>query len=153
MLYDITGDLVESNIEIICHQTNCRGVMGSGIAKQIKDKYPIVQERNFEYYKYGDNILGTNLYIKLPDNRYCVNMYAQDGYGRDSRQYTDYKAFQECLWRLEKKLAHSALLRVGFPYKIGCGLGGGDWQIVRKMIENFAGRVTQDVYIVRKDNV
>lgn len=31
-------------------------------------------------------------------------------------------------------------LNIGFPYKIGCGLAGGDWNIVSKIIEEtFAG--------------
>lgn len=32
------GDLIEdANVDIVCHQTNCRGVMGAGIAKQTRD--------------------------------------------------------------------------------------------------------------------
>jgi O-acetyl-ADP-ribose deacetylase (regulator of RNase III) len=34
------GDLLESKCEVICHQTNCKGVMGSGIAKVIRLFYP-----------------------------------------------------------------------------------------------------------------
>ena len=30
------GDLLASNCEVICHQTNCMGAMGSGIAKAIR---------------------------------------------------------------------------------------------------------------------
>ena len=36
----IEGNLLEAPERIIVHQTNCMGVMGSGIAKQIKAKYP-----------------------------------------------------------------------------------------------------------------
>ena len=32
---------------IICHQVNCKGVMGAGLAKQIRDKWPVV----FDEYK------------------------------------------------------------------------------------------------------
>ena len=51
MVSHLTGDLLvaqeELNLDVICHQVNCQGVMGSGIAKQIRDTYPIV----FENYK------------------------------------------------------------------------------------------------------
>lgn len=30
---------------IICHQVNCKGVMGAGLAKQIRDKWPDVYDR------------------------------------------------------------------------------------------------------------
>ena len=33
---------MESGCNIICHQVNCQGVMGSGIAKQVREKYPNV---------------------------------------------------------------------------------------------------------------
>ena len=38
------GDLLESNCNFICHQVNCQGVMGSGIAKQIRNLFPFVYE-------------------------------------------------------------------------------------------------------------
>ena len=41
------GDLLESGCDYICHQVNCQGVMGSGIAKSIREKWPVV----FEKYK------------------------------------------------------------------------------------------------------
>ena len=34
------GDLLASNCEVICHQTNCMGAMGGGIARVIRDTYP-----------------------------------------------------------------------------------------------------------------
>lgn len=36
------GNLFDSNADIIAHQVNCQGIMGSGVARQIKKKYPEV---------------------------------------------------------------------------------------------------------------
>ena len=44
-------DIFDSGADIICHQVNCQGVMGSGLAKQIRERYPIVYE---EYKKWCD---------------------------------------------------------------------------------------------------
>ena len=44
-------DLLSSKERIIVHQVNCRGVMGAGIAKQIKEKWPDV------YTSYRDLLL------------------------------------------------------------------------------------------------
>ena len=42
MLKYIKGDITEIESGIICQQTNCQGVMGSGLAKAIRDKWPKV---------------------------------------------------------------------------------------------------------------
>lgn len=36
------GDILKSKADIICQQVNCKGAMGAGLAKQIKEKYPKV---------------------------------------------------------------------------------------------------------------
>lgn len=38
----LNGDLFKTPFEIIAHQVNCQGVMGSGVAKQVKEKFPYV---------------------------------------------------------------------------------------------------------------
>lgn len=42
MLKHIKGDIFKSNADAILHQVNCQGVMNSGVAKQVREKYPIV---------------------------------------------------------------------------------------------------------------
>ena len=46
MVRYIYGDIIEKQkeleIDIICHQVNCQGKMGSGVAKRIRNAYPIV---------------------------------------------------------------------------------------------------------------
>lgn len=154
MVRVIESDLVnDKQFDVFCHQVNCRGVMGSGIANQIKQKYPEVYDAYREnYISNTENPkwqLGTNLLVNTTDGRICVNMYGQDGYGRDS-QYTDYPSLAKCMIDLIERLGKmDKHLKVGFPYHIGCGLGGGNWVTVEGMIEVLAGRVAQDVYIVK----
>ena len=153
MLYEVTGDLILDNkINIFCHQTNCRGVMGAGIAKSIANAYPIVREKDKEYCKKANrSILGTNLYIRVSPTRTCVNMYAQYNFGKDKR-YTEYDKFQTCLDKLAQKLSISdEKLTVGFPAGIGCGNAGGDWAVIKLKLVEFAKKVKQNVYIVALD--
>lgn len=149
MLKNEFGNLVTGDYPIFCHQVNCMGVMGSGIAKQIKDKYPKV----FDEYKvrcsYGNN-LGQIQTIRLPDNRICVNMFAQGYYGRDKR-YTDYNAFKSCLNNLAVVMNSAGMSRynkVAFPHGIGCGLAGGDWYVILGFLKDFSQKIKQDVVIV-----
>lgn len=150
MVREVRGDLLNSPCDIICHQVNCRGVMGAGLAKKIAEAYPLVLRVYRDKYNKGLARLGELDFIQTPDMRIVCNMYAQDRYGRD-RQYTDYEAFKDCLdgivdfvRRCESKY-NRKIRKIGFPYNIGCGLAGGDWNIVRELIENrFA---TEDVEV------
>jgi len=48
VIYFRKGDLLESECDYICHQVNCQGKMNSGIAKSIREKWPIVFQNYIE---------------------------------------------------------------------------------------------------------
>lgn len=149
MIFHIKGNLLDKEYTVFCHQVNCQKVMGSGLAKQIKQQYPEVYQKykNKEYPYLGDID-----WILTNDNRICVNMYAQENYGRIGR-YTDYLGFAQCLIKLSNRLSFLPKEeKVAFPDHIGCGLGGGDWKIILALIEDFGKIINQDIYIVRKDD-
>lgn len=148
------GDLLSSKCDVICHQVNCQGVMGSGVAKQIRDRYPIVYQSYLnsvslcrEKFKSTFRLLGTIDFIKC-ETCAVVNMYSQYNYLPRSVVHTDYPSFRQCLKEIKKVITdHCQLTRqdtssikIGFPYKIGCGLAGGDWNVVSKILESeFSG--------------
>lgn len=152
MLYEVQGNLVEDEkYNIFCHQTNCMGVMGSGLALQIATKYPVVVHRNKEFCEHT-NALGRILVVRT-GNRMCVNLYGQYDYGRlPNKVYTDYdalrSAFDEFARRINKSNIPDSWI-IGVPYKIGCGLAHGSWHIIHDIIKDFAEEVRLDVYIVR----
>lgn len=160
MLFEVTGDLVaDKQYTIFCHQTNCCGRMRSGIAKQIAETYPTVPARDKKYHdahaddEVAKKILGTTLWSRTDDGRLCVNMYAQERYGRDKCQ-TDYVAFAKCLFDIAATLNNAEEqipedTKIGFPDHIGCGLAGGDWDTIIGLINAFSKAIKQDVYIVR----
>ena len=135
------GDLLkakEDGVQYIVHQVNCQGKMGSGIARQIKDKYPIVYEEFIRNYKYNDKPqLGQIDPIKVEDDFYVINLYGQECYGYDGRRYTSYIAFIEALNRIKSILSPET--KIAFPYNIGCGLGGADWNIIKTIIDEILG--------------
>lgn len=142
------GNLLESGCDIVCHQVNCKGVMGSGIAKQIKDKWPKVHEDycfNIERMYNGDfasrssDLLGMITWTEVEKGRYIMNFFSQDKFLPRGVCHTDYEAFTDCCRTLKKFITEYNLDRsntiIGFPYKIGCGLAGGNWDIVSAIIE------------------
>jgi O-acetyl-ADP-ribose deacetylase (regulator of RNase III) len=44
MIYWKKGNLLESDCDYICQQVNCQGKMNSGIARQIREKWPVVYQ-------------------------------------------------------------------------------------------------------------
>lgn len=158
-----TGNLVTSNYPIFCHQVNCKGVMGAGIAKVIKDTYPEVYKPYAKRCRSKTNPLGTAMWVYTHDNRICINMFAQDGYGRNG-VYTDYEAFKKCLDEMAEKL-NSLIYEVpfrekygniiNFPFKIGCGIAGGDWKTVLSLIQEFEKKIYKhwEVRIVKLPEV
>lgn len=130
----INGDIAKSNEKNICHQVNCQGRMKSGVAAVIREKWPTIYEDYVRWIiKSFPNTLGTVGISKQDDDVIIYNFYAQYDYGYDNKRYTSYDAFWECLNRLKHYLPIGS--RIAFPYKIGCGLGGANWNIIYAMID------------------
>jgi O-acetyl-ADP-ribose deacetylase (regulator of RNase III) len=144
-----SGDILTSGADLIVHQVNCQGVMGKGLAEDIKKEFPDV----FEKYKAlcdakNDlDLLGHTLIVEGktgPKPIYIANLFAQRFYGQ-GRRFTDYKALWNCLNTLDNESnthivdgAHgfftTSFRTIAIPYGMGCGLGGGDWVIVSSLI-------------------
>lgn len=135
MVKHVKGDIFQSGADVILHQVNCQGVMGSGIAKQVREKYPNVYK---EYKDLCDlefdpkNLLGIAQPVHANDKTIIVNIFAQENFGYDGKCYTDYNALREGLKTVYKSNKDDI---IAIPYLMGCHRGGGDWNIVYKMIE------------------
>ena len=163
-----TGNLLDAPVDYICHQVNCQGRMGSGIAKQIKERWPIVydqyiaafKEREEEVVKLcgqwetqidvSETFLGHLQQIPVSDTQTVINMFAQQWYGYDGKRYTSYDAFWACLGGIRDSIPKGS--KIGFPYRIGCGLGGANWQVIETMIYTVLGK-DFDVYIYTLEGV
>lgn len=136
MIKEVKGDLLQAIENIIGHQVNCQGVMGLGLAAKIKNKYPQAYKMYKTVTKFNDpqSLLGISLIVKVDENKYVANLFGQLNYGRNKKQYTDYEALNKALIEL-KEYALNNNLTVALPYGLGCGLAGGDWSIVRNLID------------------
>ena len=145
------GNLLEEvKSGIILHQVNCQGVMRSGIAKSIKEKWPIVEEKYLECFTRiplpeSHKLLGQAQVVMIErENLYVVNIFGQHKYGRDGARYTSYDALDAALFNLAVDIAKFGELRnlpIHHPL-LGCGLGGGNWDIVKAIIEANLGSDT-----------
>jgi O-acetyl-ADP-ribose deacetylase (regulator of RNase III) len=139
MIKYVNGDLIklakDGYFDLIAHGCNCFNTMNSGIAKQIREEWPQVYLRDAETIKGDKNKLGTYTghFVYRPQNLtafWVLNLYTQYTYGTNKVQ-VDYNAIRNCMVRIRQNFL---CYRVGFP-KIGCGLAGGDWSIIEKIME------------------
>ena len=67
----IDGDLFTTNAKIICHQVNCQGEMNTGVAQQVKEKFPHIYEEYKGYVeayrKVVERFTGGYFKLKLDD--------------------------------------------------------------------------------------
>lgn len=136
---DILSKRSENELTYICQQVHCRGVMGAGLAMQIRSQWPVVYRRYLGLcYGSDGNKLGTYQEILVEPKLYIVNLFGQDGYGRDKRQ-TNYAALAAALFSFFRDCVQKnrdATIRL--PYGLGCGLAGGDWDTVFSLIAEAA---------------
>lgn len=131
------GDILESGADVICQQVNCKGVMGAGLAKQIRNKYPKVYteyKKRCECSSEISELLGHAQFISVGET-VVVNCFGQDGYGRDREKvYTYYPALARSFQEVFKRY-FGTQKTIAIPYGIGCGLAGGNWNTVIDTIE------------------
>lgn len=152
MITLIKCDIFESNADYILHQVNCQGVMGSGVAKQVRDKYPKVYE---EYNRWcntmpREHLLGLAQFVPTKQLyntpfRGIVNIYGQYSYGYDGVCYTDYNALRSALTTFRDHLLSHCTIAI--PYLMSCCRGGGKWAIVYGIIEEIFKDSDIDVLI------
>lgn len=140
MVKEIHGDLLRQPVDIIAHQTNCIGVMGAGIALQIKQQ--LLTSNEYQKYvskckEFGAELMGQAQLLQAPDGRIIANCFAQK-MPQSKGRATDYDALMHSIAKV-RNYAKMNEMTVGVPGLIGCGLAGGDWNIVRDMLYKLFG--------------
>ena len=134
------------------------GVMGSGVARCVREKYPGVYESYRDHAQYMrryhsvQELLGTNHYaiVRGDDGKpkFIANMFAQHNYGSQPFVYTNYDAIRSCLIDLRNFANRDDVPKsIALPYKVGCVRGGGDWNdVVFPMIQEILGDLSVTLY-------
>ena len=144
MIKHIQCNIFDSGADVICHQVNCKGEMNSGIAKQVRERYPWVYGTYKDECKYyePDGLLGKALFCRIDETRSVANLFAQADYGYDGKCYTSYECLQSALKDVAMTQENKT---IAIPYLMGCHRGGGDWnkvnQIIEKVFADYPGTV------------
>ncbi len=143
------GDLLDVNYGIIAHGVNCQGVMGSGVAKSIRSRYPKVYGKYLNFVQDNNrtskssNLLGSVQAVEVHDDLVVLNMFTQDFYGAQGYRFANYEAIARCFETTNKliKGLDCEFKTLNIP-KIGAGLANGDWNVIEAIVKSeYKGRV------------
>ena len=158
----IEGNILDAKEQYIAQQCNCLCVIPHGLSKAIADKYPwgdpyktrTKMTRNCAIPEDRDTP-GTIRVLRSPtrdggeggeggEGKSIICMFAQwaPGKPRAFKSYPQYEKdtydariewFKSCLEVMKSLEIES----IAFPWTIGCGLAGGNWNIYKSLIEDF----------------
>lgn len=144
---EIKGNLLalakEGDFDIIAHGCNCQKIMGAGIALQIAREFPeaYLADKNDERLPFQRLGCFTH-YLDDSLDLFIVNLYTQFNPGANF----DPLAFELGLKKLTMFFSKES--KIGLPM-IGAGIGGGDWEQIKEIIQRVLSEY--DVTIVIYD--
>lgn len=146
---------------VVAHGCNCQGVMGSGVALAIRQRWPYAYQRYQEmvaahratHHPDMSGLLGLSLIVNVGDDHlspinslFVANMFTQNYYGNDGRVYADVEAIESAL-EATMMFCRGATLPLYIP-RIGCGLGGLIWDIdVGPIVERLQKEYDVQVFV------
>lgn len=127
MIRERTGDIFSVPQQAIAHGVNLAGVMGEGIAKTVRKLYPDVYD---EYRREVKSLRpGAALAVQSEDGTLILNLATQVEPGSNAR----IEFVKLAIPRMYEELEEFGCTEVAVP-QIGAGIGGLDWDEVRKVI-------------------
>lgn len=133
---NVVDAVLNGECHLMLHVTNGQQVMGSGVAKEVRQRIPSAYTN---YMKKPKN----QPYISFSDCMRVVNLTAQQYYGYDGKRYLKYDWLIKCLLELQdyelvlQNKFGEGNLKIAIPYKMGSVRAGGDWETVCEILGGF----------------
>lgn len=140
----VTGDIFQDGADVLVNPVNCVGVMGAGIAKEFKRRWPNMYREYAdvcytEWLRYGRIhwYMGAPIIANLP-TKYHWKDKSSIGHVQDG--------IDKLAWDLT--MLRTPINSVAMP-ALGCGLGGLDFADVLPLIEDAFKNTGYDVRVYR----
>jgi O-acetyl-ADP-ribose deacetylase (regulator of RNase III) len=150
------GNLLKGPEPFACHGCNAQGVMGSGIAKEVRAVYPAAYIAYREQYEAKGLQVGDVIWVEADammdgyPRKTIINAVTQEFYGREEgRVYVDYEGVRTAIRTINDQIRRARLpatTQVGFPL-IGAGLANGSWKTISGIIMTEAKDFQPIVYL------
>jgi len=141
------GNMFETDVKVLVHGCNAQGVMGSGVAKIVRDDFPLTYNAYMEKHKAMTVGLKMGSIIPVEENgKIVINAITQKFFGSDGYRYVSYDAVADAMNEINKFCILRDHTHAVMP-QIGAGLGGGAWDIIAAIIEHEFTDTQPVVYI------
>lgn len=154
----IKGDMVKSmlnnELQAYAHQANCFCAMGRGIAPLLVEANPEVLKVDKETEKGSPYKLGKFSVTTDTSKPLVYNLYGQFHRSKFKTRggiNTDYDALESSLESALEDMWKRGITQLGIPL-IGCGLAGGDWEIVKDKVIGISAWYSIDVTVFVLDD-
>jgi len=155
---------VEGNIftypglDAICHGVNCKGIMGAGIAEEIRQKFPLMYNQYVMLCQNGH--LRTGMVFVYPhfygwESNFeevkeaglsaVYNLATQDYPGPCAKLEYIRKSVKVMIEDAE----HQGIKTIGVP-RLGAGIGGLDWNVVKRLLEELGSSTEVGLVVFEK---
>ena len=146
----INANILSAKSGILMHGVNCRGTMGAGLARQLREKFPAIYKAYMSE-NVGAEMLGTvqfveiGQFVKDKPPLIVANCWTQVLFGMKppydgAKQHANYPAIEECAIKVVQK-AIDDNTSVHVPMWLGCGLAGGDPAVVSKIFDDVTNKM------------
>lgn len=120
------GSIFDSTAEVLVNPVNCQGVLGAGLAKQFKLRFP-AWARQMEL---GTSSIGVGQVCWIQSKPVIACLPTKILW----RDKSHIRYIEAGLLALRPGMQTHGYVSVAMP-KIGCGLGGLDWRDVKPLVE------------------
>lgn len=133
--------LLESQAQTIVNTVNTVGVMGKGLAHELKKRHPVM----FKAYKKicDERLLDIGkLWLWRNSEQWVLNFPTKNNWRNPSKV----EFIEAGLKKFVENFERQGIREIAFP-RLGCGNGGLDWEVVRPLMHKYLNDLPIRVYI------
>jgi O-acetyl-ADP-ribose deacetylase (regulator of RNase III) len=142
-IHFVQGDLFYSTDSAIAHGVNMRGVMGAGIAKEFRDKFPVMYGT---YKALCEHDAVSDMRVmpwKVKQGQYVMNIFSQVEPGANAK----IELISAGVIRSINFLVDRGINKMSMPW-IGCGIGGIEDEILELELRGIMSCYKEDTFIL-----
>ena len=125
-------NIFDSQCQTIVNTINCVGVMGKGLALEMKKRYPDMFEKYKEFCDKGLIDIGKLWVYKHSDDKWILNFPTK----KDWRNKSEYEYIDKGMKKFVETYKEKGIKTIAFPM-LGCSNGGLDKDIVIQIMTKY----------------
>lgn len=129
------GDMFTTEAGYIGHGVNCKGVMGRGIAKTVREQFPITYS-SYRELCIREGLAAGDVQMVNENGVTVVNLATQTFPGPDARYGALFMSCMKAAQMITEQCKKDGRTPVLAIPQIGCGIGGLEWSKVETLLKS-----------------